>query len=360
MLNNDISTRIQGTEYKQFGKRALMLQMKFKTMKNFFIVDESVQRKIDPKKRGEIRAFIIESLEAGEPFYFSPFVFSARGFIRRVDDEWELTPNGKMAIIDGQHRQSSIASAINHLESRKEAVEEFGNLKEAEILTEYINQLNNFPISMQIYLDLGKKEERQLFSDLNSERRDAHIGQVMQYDNRDEYTELTRKIAGELEEVFEIETKLSRVTSNNSSVTSLATMRKCIIALFEGILTVKKGQPYFRCDPKEVPQIAKEFFLAWQILFPRAMGNREKYVSGLTGIQVALAYCVNRLKLKNECSYYEAIEQLKLLPCSWKHNDPLFDHLYQPLTKRIKRYSETKNIQKTAIKMLSKIEEAKK
>lgn len=99
---------------------------------------------------------------------------------------------------------------------------------------------------MQIYLNLDTQQEKQLFSDVNTERREAHVGLIMQYDKRDYYTEVTRKLSEELDELFEIEKKLSRVTNFNSAVTSLAIMKKCLIAMFEGILTVKVGPPSVR------------------------------------------------------------------------------------------------------------------
>ncbi|WP_197204604.1 hypothetical protein [Cytobacillus firmus] len=85
-------------------------------------------------------------------------------------------------------------------------------------------------------------------TDINTVRREAHIGQIMLYDQRDQYTELTRNVASQLQTIFEIEQNLSRISIHNLELTSLATMKRCIISLFEGILTVKIGSLYYRCN----------------------------------------------------------------------------------------------------------------
>ncbi len=358
MTNVGVLTKIRGFGYTQFGKKALSAQMRYSTLEAIFEVDEEVQRKLDPKRRVEIREFIIRSLEAGEDFYFSPFVFSARGAITEAADGWELAPGSKLYIIDGQHRNASISSAISHLKSRKESAEETGQTEEAKVLQTHIEKLKEYPVAMQVYLNLTRQEERQLFTDINTERREANIGQVMRYDKRDEYTELTRNTAKQLQDLFEIEQNLSRTSLHSSALTSLATMRKSIIALFEGIVTVKNGPPYIRCSPNEVEETAAEFFRIWPQIFPKQSADRIKYVSGYSGIQIALAYCANQLTRTHNISYKEAIHELKKLKhkCSWKHADPMFSHLYDVSTSRIKGHSSTRKIQQTALEFKKIIE----
>ncbi|WP_258750547.1 DNA sulfur modification protein DndB [Cytobacillus firmus] len=357
MTDIGVLTRIMGSAYNQFSKKALVTQLRYATLEAIFEVDEEVQRKLDPKRRVEIREFIIQSLEEGKDFYFSPFVFSARGAIRQTEDGWELTPGSKLYIIDGQHRSASFSSALSHLKSKKESAEETGRLDEAIMLQTYIERLKEYPVAMQVFLDLTTTQERQLFTDINTERRDAHIGQVMLYDQRDQYTEMTRTVAAKLQPIFEIEQSLSRISVHNSALTSLATMRRCIIALFEGILTVKKGTPYYRCNPKEAEEIAIEFFQIWQQIFPKKSANRLKFVSGYSGVQIALAYCANQLTRTHNLSYKEAINELKHLKfeCSWKHDDPLFRHLFDPAASKIKGHSATRKIQQTSLEFKKKI-----
>ncbi|MFB6468526.1 DNA sulfur modification protein DndB [Cytobacillus sp. Hz8] len=355
MSNNDFKTIIEGIGYNQFGKKVLATQIRFSTLEALFEVDPEVQRKLDPIRRVEIRQFILESLKNID-FYFSPFVFSARGAIKKTEHGWELQPGSKLYILDGQHRASALSSALSHLISQKETAEEAGNINEARTIQDYIEKLKEYPIAMQVYLDLSTQDEQQMFTDINTERKEAHIGLIMKYDHRDTYTELTRQVAKQLEHQFEIEQELSRLTYQNSAVTSLTIMRKCLLALFEGNLTVKKGNANFGSyTPDEVMAISLAFFESWLHLFPKQMANRKKYVTGLTGIQVALALTIYELNKKHSIPHQKAIMQLKQLKqyCTWQHDDPLFSHLYDSTSRKITNHSSTTSIQRTAVKFLA-------
>ncbi|WP_462413746.1 DNA sulfur modification protein DndB, partial [Neobacillus sp. Marseille-QA0830] len=341
--------------YNQFGKNVLATQIRFATLEALFEVDPEVQRKLDPQRRSEIREYIITSLK-GKYFYFSPFIFSARGAFSQTGQGWALEPGSKLYILDGQHRASAMSSALSHLKSRMETAEETGNEKEAHKIQGYIDKLRAYPIAMQVYLDLTQQEERQLFTDINTERKEAHSGLIMQYDHRDTYTELTRKIAKKLQSKFEIEQELSRLTNENSAVTSLTIMKKCLLALFEGNLSVKKGEPNFgKYSSDEVTAISLAFFETWLQIFPTQMGNRKKFVTGMTGIQVALALTTHELTKRYSIPHLEAIRLLSRLKnyCTWKHDDPIFTHIYDSAIGRIKHHSSTTSIQRTAWKFFT-------
>ncbi|MCP2033589.1 DNA sulfur modification protein DndB [Planomicrobium sp. HSC-17F08] len=360
MENIGVLATIQGSTYQQFGKEILSTQIRFSMLRAMFEVDHEVQRKLDPRRRGEIRNFIIEALEKEEHFYFSPFIFSSRNGITEVDGGFELVPGNKIYVLDGQHRSAALLSAISHLQGKKEQAELESDYMEAQKIQGFIQSLEAYPVAMQVYLDLNQQEERQLFTDYNTERQEAHTGLVMQYDQRDAYIELTREVAQALENKLDIETSRARLTYQNSAITSTAIMRKCLIALFEGLLTVKTGEPYYRnCKQAEVPKIAKHFFESWSGLFPRQMGNRKLYVSGLTGIQTALAYTVYTLTRNHPISHIEAIGMLKQLNrrCSWQHDDPMFAHMYDPSSGQIKNHSTITAVKKTMLEFLRAIEE---
>ncbi|MBD7938356.1 hypothetical protein H9655_15080 [Cytobacillus sp. Sa5YUA1] len=357
MHSNDVLAKVKGKDFIQFGKRVLMIQIPFKTMNTFITVDENVQRKMDMSKRREIKDFIIHVLKNNEPFYFSPFIFSARKAVIESEDGWMLVPKEKMAIIDGQHRNGAILSAFTQLRMEKESAEEYGNVEVVKPIDTYIHHLEHLPITMQIYLDLDTKSERQLFKDYNVERREANIGKRVMFDQRDAYAMLARKVACELEEEYEIDIKSSRITKYSSALTTLVVIRKCLIALFEGRLANKKGNPSDYCKEDEVLAVAKAFFLSWKKIFPKGMENRNKYICGLPGVQVALAYCVNRLKLKNDVDYFTAIQLLDKLQCNWKHQDAIVSHVYDHSIQKLKNVSSARNMKRTAHNLINLIEE---
>ncbi|MFC7393021.1 DNA sulfur modification protein DndB [Scopulibacillus cellulosilyticus] len=344
-------TQMQGQIYRQFGKKILMTSMPFRQLEAIFDIDYNVQRELDIGKLNEIRQYILDHPD-DEGFYYSPFIFSARGAIVENDNgEWVIDPTKKIYVQDGQHRLSAHASAVNRLKSKNETLAERGKFNDLEYIQskEQIDKLLNFPIMMQIYLNLNTEEERQLFTDINTSRKDAHQGLVMRYDQRDPYTVMTRKVAKKLENRIEIEWQLSRLTTKNTALTSLRIIKRCLLALFEGTLTVKNGEPYpRRCRIEEMPDVAETFFNTLVDVFPSKAWDRKKYTSGLTGIQVALAYTVFKYAEQNDCDYYGAIKNLMVLKkcCTWRHDDPLYSNFYDSTARKIKRHSETIAIQK--------------
>lgn len=346
-MNKDLRTRLSGHYFEQFGHEMLVTEMPFKYLESIFEVDSHVQRELDPRRRNVMKEFFINT----STFHFSPFVYSARGNLQKEGDYWEIKPGERLYILDGQHRSSALKSAITHLHTKKEALEEFSTKRHHEIeqINKVIEKLEAYPITMQIYLNLTTQEERQLFADLNTERKNAHSGLIMKYEQREEYVLLVRKIAGKLNQHLEIETTLSRLTVNNTSITSLVIMRRCLLALFEGILTFKEGDPKLKyCQKEEMEPIAYKFFKTWCDLFPKSAGNRSRYVCGLSGIQLALAYTVYQLVSNQHYSYLQAIDELKKLKrkTSWKHDDPLFHLFYDQRQKRIRNHSSQQSILK--------------
>ncbi len=360
--NIGFKTIINGKGYHQFGKKVLITQVGFSTIEAILEVDRESCGKVEPQQRAEMREFILQALK-GKDLYFPPFIFSARGALKHGSQGWSLDQGSKLYILDGKYRASAMSSALSHLHSQLEKAEESGKNKKALKIQGYIEKLKTYPVAMQIYLNLTPREERNFISDIHLQQRSACTGWVIQFDRRDGYAELTRILAGKLENEFEIEQELSRLTDQNSAVTSLAVMRKCLAALFEGNLSVKQRAANIQeCQMNEFITISLEFFETWNQLFPKLMANRRRYVTGLSGIQIALANTIYSLTKKYSITHLEAIRLLKPLKqlCTWKHNDPLFIHLYDSAAKRIKYHSTITAIQQTTMNFLKIIEKERK
>lgn len=347
---------LDGIAYNQFGHDIFFTQLNLKTLLALFEVDSNVQRELDPQRRFEIRSFILDNLEHERPFHFTSFVFSARGEIQQDAQGYYLTSGSKLYINDGQHRSKSMESALMMLKSSLDAAEYVKNTEKVIKLKEQIKYLEDFPITMQIFLNLTVKQERQLFSDLNTERKDVHSGQLLQYDHRDAYSILTRQLAKRLQHHMEIELNAARVLSSSSAITTLVVMKRCISALFDGLYTAKVNKITFSYPQQEVEQIAEAFFLKWLQIFPKQAHKRSQYVTGLTGIQVALALTVHHLTKTHKLSYQEAIDQLTILKdFSWTHTDPIFQFLYVKEKNSIVGHSNTyaiRRIKESFIKMI--------
>lgn len=122
-----------------------------------------------------------------------------------------------------------------------------------------------------------------------------------------------------------VQLKAARALNSSSALTTFV-IRMLLITLFDGVRS-KPGEPNFQYPQHEVEQIAETFYFKWLEIFPKYAHNRDKYVAGLSGIEIALALTVNHLMKERKISHLVAI---KLLTdkCSWQHTDPIFEFLY--------------------------------
>ena len=346
-MTNELTATLNGDKFVQFGKDILITQIPFMFLDTLFEIDELVQRKLDVRKRNQICDFILETVK-DETFYFSPFIFSARGAIQAEGEKWTIAPGCKLFILDGQHRCAGLKLAIQKLEMQKVQLEtESKSEFEIKKVNNMIDQLKKYQITMQVYLDLDQTQERQLFADINMERKDVHGGLIVKYDKRDEYAMLAQELTYDLKPHFEIEEITSRLTQSNSAITSLSTMRKCLITMFEGYLSSKEGSAYFRnINPSQVKPTALAFFKIWTKLFPENMNDRSQFVCGLSTVQLSLAYTVHKLTKTHNLTYLEAIQALTSLAqyCTWEKNDPLFSPFYNEEKQRLIGFSGNASI----------------
>lgn len=349
---------LDGVSYNQFGHDIFFTQLKLKTFLALFDVDSNVQRELDPKRKLEIRAFILDNLEQERDFQFTSFVFTGRNQLKQDEQGYYIEEGAKLYISDGQHRSLALEDAYTFLKSSLSSAISVKNEEKITITRKRIATLENFVVSMQIYKNLDIKQERQLFSDLNTERKEAHPGLLLQYDHRDVYSTITRELAQKLQGKFEVEMKAARVVNGSSALTTLVMMKRCIVALIDGLYfqnTNKNTLPY---PQQEVEQIAEAFFLKWLQIFPKKAHRRTQYVTGLTGIQVALALTVHHLTKEHRLSYPDAIEALNhLQQCSWQHNDPIFQFLFSDEKQSIVGHSNTYAIRRIKDRFVKMIEQ---
>lgn len=334
------TTILHGKTYKQSGYEVMLTQLPFKILDNIFEIDEYVQRRLDGRKRNEISQFVIDSLN-NYPFYFSPFIFSLRdGIEHREENEWYLNSKTKLYILDGQHRFQGLNAALFRLNQEKLVLEgDFEkNKHQIDVYAKKIDFIRNYPISMQVYAGLDRQRERQLFADINTERSEVHGGLIVKYDKRDEYAVFVKTVVDEVEDLFEIETTLSRLTKTNSAMTTMIAMKRCLMTMFEGGkgFSSTSGKSSKDLSDQKIKQAAVLFFQTWLDIFPKKMNDRDKYVCGNTTVQIALAYAVYFLNNRYGLGYVETIQALrKLKSCSWKADDHLFEDFYNREKKKL-------------------------
>jgi DNA sulfur modification protein DndB len=334
--------------------------MDFLSLTSVCEINQPLPWKIDMESVIAERDWFLTHVANKSRILLAPFTFSARECVKVNKGKGEFLPDKKMVILFGQEKILGLAAAVQFLQNKKDLAELEQKPRMVKLVEQALERLTTIPITMQVYLDLSLEAERKIYNDSHMGRRYVHAGEKMQYDQRCEFTVLTRKVAENIEEVMEIEQKLSRMMEQSTALTSLTIMQKCTLAMWEGDLdghTVKVSNTLIPAETRE--RLTEEFYRVWLELFPEKAYNRQQYVSGLAGIQIALAYTVYLLTKEQRLPHRKAIHKLLKLKssCTWEHHDPLFAHLFDPTTGRIKNHNKKCSIQKTARKFLMSLTE---
>jgi len=184
---------LNAVEGNQFGKRVITVHCTVNDVLKFIDTDRSVQRELDPDRVTAIGRYIEYGLD-GNNIYFSPLLFSARGrgaFLSE-SQQYCLSTGERLYVLDGQHR----IRAFEQIKNRLESIMERGSTVELERKYEL---LCNFPITLQVYRDLNKDEERQLFTDVNLKASAVHNTMLIMYGDtsRDLYAQMVHDIWSE-------------------------------------------------------------------------------------------------------------------------------------------------------------------
>ncbi|MCR4351282.1 DGQHR domain-containing protein, partial [Bacillus amyloliquefaciens] len=217
-----------GLKGKQFGYDVISCQCTVDYILKFLDVDKSVQREIAEKQVSNISKYIQYGME-GNDIYFPPLIFSARGKGKFEHDksQFHLHNGEKMVILDGQHR----IEAFKMLKKRIEV-----NGADPKKL-EYINE---FPLTIQIYSDLNKKQERQLFTDVNTKSSKVSNTLLIMYKDNDLNGKIVKEIINDHPSIspdkFEI-----RAQRTTTKLMTASTLYNIGLALNDGTLQVKNN-----------------------------------------------------------------------------------------------------------------------
>ncbi len=168
------------------------------------VIDGNVQRDLNMARAKKIAYYIIGALD-GETLgaFFAPLVVSAR-------------QDGKLYILDGQHRWKGIREAINFLtksvmrlrnkvNDKKISEDERASLKrEYESATRVLDAINKTTIPLMIYRGLDEDTERQLFHDLNNLAQKPTKSLSLSYDSSNPFVVLARDTVRQVPKLAEL------------------------------------------------------------------------------------------------------------------------------------------------------------
>ena len=314
---------LKGSKQNHFNNEVVTIQCTVLEVLKFLDIDPTVQRKLDEQKVSSIGKYIQYGLD-GNDIYFSPLIFSARGVGKYSEKkkEYTLGLGDHLFILDGQHR----IKAFELLQKRMEMYKEDAKTLDA---------LSRFPITIQVFLDIDKKQERQLFTDINTKSSLVNGSILVMYANDDLTAEIVKDIAESLPD-DQIET---RARSTRSKIMTAATLNLVIKALNEGTY-VKDAKTYISEENFNIYKKRTEDFITYIKKYaPKDAYDRDKYIIYGSNILIGIAKFIYEVQKINKEENMEDLFKNVISQVNWKHSNNEFKKINFEFNRNTKKYN---------------------
>lgn len=316
---------LRGIKGNHFNYQVISIQCTVNEILMFLDIDQNVQRESDENKISSIKKYIQYGLE-GNDIYFPPLIFSARGqgIYEETHLQYKLQSGEKLVILDGQHRIKAFEILQKQLQSQNDLLS--------------LEKVNDFPLTIQVYVDLSIEQERQLFTDINSNSSPVNNTLLIMYKENDLYGQLVKDIVYNHptipENLFEIRLKATR-----SKLLTAATLYLTALALNDGAFN-KNSRKTINKNNYNQYKLKTEKFLTLLIKHaPIDALDRDKYVIFYPNVILGIGKFVNTAFKEYSEVKMEHLFESVVGKINWSHKNKDFDRLatnYNSQTKKFK------------------------
>lgn len=324
---------LKATKGTQFNQSIVTAQCSVNDVLKFLTVDRDVQRDLAPERVSVISKYIQSGI-TGEDIFFSPLIFSARGngFYDEETSEFRLNMNDKLVILDGQHR----IRAFEHLKNRIEAM--IQQKPEETSLINFLDKLEGFPLTIQIYLNLDLVKERQLFTDVNTKSSAVNNTLLVMYKKDDLYGQLVREVVSShptiSPDLFECRSKTTR-----SKLATAATIYVLASTLNEGIYIKRPNPKINKSNYNEFKKNTEQFLTLLIKYTPKDALDRDKYVVFSSNVMLAIAKYIYEMSKKYPKVSMEELFKKVIYNIDWSHRNSDFKRLAAKYNNQTKKYN---------------------
>lgn len=345
--NDSYSISFKAINGQQFGKQVITAQAKVIDIILVFEVDSNVQRELNSSQVASISQYVIDRLHSKKsPVFFPPFVFSARGHGKFIEESsvYKLKLDNRIAVLDGQHR----LEALKSLESR---------LKNSEYPDEQIlyNKLINTPLTLQIYTGLNVEQEQQLFTDINAMNTRVGTNLIKYYDENNPTSILMREIVNDHPSIAAEQFEVRKNTTRKKLMTGLIVYR-LIATLHSGNIITNQVDYIFPEEEYESLKDKTTLFLTLLVKYmPTNSYDRKKSIYLSQSVILAVATATYSIK---DISKWEAFFKELIFTYDWSHSNKDLLKARVPYNQETKRFRLTP--ESKVIKTLNSVLEEKK
>lgn len=230
---------VKGQPARTFGQSIYSATLPMSTLFGIYEIDLEVQRQLIPLNVSRLVDYILLYLDHGQNIYFPGVILSARG-AGRIDPDtghYRLKPMEKCYVVDGQHRLAAFRRVMETLQGNLARAKDRREYERVDEITGKLRKLYDFPLSVMIYLDIGARQERQLFSDINKLPRKIGGNLAALRDQRRFYHVMASRLVLEYPVMRMLPTDLYTERGKGPDyLFSYSLLIELLVALFEGRL----------------------------------------------------------------------------------------------------------------------------
>lgn len=316
---------LKGIRGRQFSHDVISIQCTVNDILKFLEIDSEVQRETDNNKISSISKYIQYGLD-GNDIYFPPLIFSARaqGVYEEENYEYRLSLNERLVILDGQHRIEAFRMLKKRLESRNESVN--------------LQKIKDFPLTIQIYENLNFNQERQLFTDINSNASVVNNSLLLMYKDNDLYGRLVKEVIYNhpniSEDLFE-----TRLRNTRSKLMTAYTLYLVSIALNDGGYNHNHKKTINEQNFKNYKKNTEDFLTLLRKYAPVDAFDRDKYVVFYPNIIMSIARYAYEARKEFPADKMESFFEKVIGEMNWSHKNRQFARLASSYNSQTKKYN---------------------
>ncbi len=309
---------VPGRLASTFGQSTISTTLPVSKLLSIYEVDLEVQRSIIPANLSKLIDYVQLFLDHKQTIYFPGIILSARGAGEYDQDAgvYRLKAIEKLYVVDGQHRLAAFQRLTESFQSLMARAKDRREYDKMEEITEKLNRLYQFPMSVMIYLDIDARQERQLFSDINKLPRKIGGNLAVLRDQRRFYHVVGSRLVMSDANLQSIGIDMYTERGKGPEfLWSYHLLVEVLAALFEGRMRTaarNNGYQFTEQDENETMQQASYYFDRMLAYLPKpGKGN----IAWSENVQIGLALFAHEEAVKTGAFNRYALEHaMKILP----------------------------------------------
>ncbi len=309
---------IPGRLARTFGQTTISTTLPVSKLLSIYEVDLEVQRSIIPQNLTKLIDYIQLFLDHQQTVYFPGIILSARGAGEYDENAgvYRLKAIEKLYVVDGQHRLAAFQRLTESFQSLMARAKDRREYDKMEEISQKLNSLYQFPMSVMIYLDIDARQERQLFSDINKLPRKIGGNLAVLRDQRRFYHVVASRLAGSDPNLQDIGVDMFTERGKGPEfLWSYHLLVEVMCALFEGRMRSSARNNGYQFTEEEEDEAIKEasFYLDRLVAYLPKPG--KGVIAWSENVQLALALFSHEEAVKTgSFNRYSLEHALKILP----------------------------------------------